>query len=73
MSKEKKIHFRVNEDQFRLMRSAIFEIIANRKSVLKLVNENPQIILNPESVKEDIELAESILVMMNDKSKDWPF
>lgn len=73
MSKEKKIHFRVTEDQFRLMRSAIFEIIANRKSVLKLVNENPDIILNPESLKEDIELAECILLMMNDKVKNWPF
>lgn len=73
MSKETKITLRVTDDQFRLMRGAIHEIINKRTSLLSIVNENPGIILSEESLQADISLAKSVLKMLDNKCKDWPF
>ncbi len=73
MSKQRKINLRITDDQYRLIRSAIHEIIDKRKSLLSVVTENPGIILSEESLQGDIEIAESIMKILDNKCKDWPF
>ena len=73
MSKEKKINLRVTDDQFRLMRGAIHEMLDKRTSLLSVVTENPGIILSEESLQTDIDIAKSVMKILDNKCKDWPF